>query len=281
MSSDSKPLAVSAIKRRISSGRTVSKPASPRALRRSSRSIGGHAVMLRRYCYPLTLPSDSNPSTPSSFASCSSTARGSTSFGGLDTEVRGLARVIREGRPLRLLAGCGAESRSHLIDSQVSSVEACHGKVSMQHPESYGLFYLEAVALELLGEAFVDGAEGVELGVRDEAGGMRSEHRGSRVRLSGATGGLGSQRPERERGDGLGGDGGADAPLLPSAAVDRSAAAVHRVPISRDDGGLGGAAPPGPGAAWKGRTYARPEGTNGLRATPGRYAEEPDNQPLV
>lgn len=37
----------------------------------------------------------------------------------------------------------------------------------------------------------------------------------------------------------------------------------------------------GRGAAWKGRTYARPEGTNGLRATPGRYAEEPDNQLLA
>lgn len=58
MSKDSNPIAVSAIKRLTSNGSTVSKPASPRALRRSSRSMGGHAVMPRRYCHPLTLISD-------------------------------------------------------------------------------------------------------------------------------------------------------------------------------------------------------------------------------
>lgn len=54
-----------------------------------------------------------------------------------------------------------------------------------------------------------------------------------------------------------------DAPLLPAAAVARTPAAVHRVPLSPDDRRLGGAALQGRGAAWKGRTYARPDAVAG------------------
>lgn len=67
----------------------------------------------------------------------------------------------------------------------------------------------------------------------------------------------GGVRRLRVAGDG--GDVRPDAALLRAAAVARSSAAVHRVPVPPHDGRLGGAALPGRGAAWKGRTYARPE----------------------
>ncbi|CAK7282991.1 hypothetical protein SGPA1_20966 [Streptomyces misionensis JCM 4497] len=72
--------------------------------------------------------------------------------------------------------------------------------------------------------------------------------------VPGAAGGRRLGRGGRQRDDGtrrragVGGDGGhvrADAALLPAAPVARSAAAVHRVPVPADDGGLGGAALPG------------------------------------
>lgn len=61
---------------------------------------------------------------------------------------------------------------------------------------------------------------------------------------------------------GLGGDGrdvSADARVLPAVLLAGSSAPLHRSPLSADDGRFRGAALPGAGAAWKGRTYARPE----------------------